>query len=267
MSNGTLLVVQLRDSVTFDAPVDPALAVTVVGSTQQPLRKSGGFYAFPNLQPGTYQVQVQSNLYQQATLSVTIAPIADAWNMQVPVLVLTPSSQYPFPYGSTLLYAMIQSSDGAPAADVSGQAFVTSETCAKGRLGQSAEAGSQQLKLLRVAGLIRTGDQYCLLGTDGADDATPETCTVASFDSATQTCTLQTPLQGNYPRGACLLPMVTSRSDSRGQLVLAFGNYRNSTYQVRLAIATGGAGTVREVSITEGTTIRVGSITMTGSSN
>jgi hypothetical protein len=257
-----LLVVQLIDLYTSSAPRDPRISVIVPQLIRGPIRKSGGLFVFQDVAAGHYDVQVQSDLYFAETVQVDTSQL-DPLNPLVTV-VLTPGPAYPFGEGDTLVRTSLRDSRGTPVRGMRVRATVTTESCARARLAQEGESGGDTLALNRVMGRLHQGERLLV---KGAEDEQGEVCTILQEpDVGARSIKLSQPLQQTHPRGALLLPVVETRSDARGEVVLAFGNYRTKRFEIRLEfLAVAGSETgdiVKEVMVEEGLMTGLGLITV-----
>jgi hypothetical protein len=252
-----LLVVQLLDVYTSSAPRDPRISVLVPQLIRAPIRKSGGLIVFQDVEDGIYEVQVVSESYLPEMVQVDTATL-DPLNPVVTV-VLTPSPAYPFGGGDTLVRASLRDGRGTPAKGVQVRALVTSETCARARLAQEIEPGGSEMALNRVMGRLHQGERLLVKGTADAQD---EVCLIAQEPDGARSVSVAEPLQQSHPRGALVLPVVETRSDARGEVVLAFGNYRTKRFEIRVEFVSASGDVVKEVMVEEGTLRGLGVVTV-----
>ena len=138
---------------------------------------------------------------------------------------------------------------GTPAAGVKVRAVVTTEACARARLAHEIEQpGSSELALNRVMGRLHVGERLLVKGAETAQD---EVCLIAQEPDEARTISLSAPLQQAHPRGALMLPVVETRSDARGEVVLAFGNYRTKKFEIRIEFLSVAGDAVKEVMVEE----------------
>lgn len=254
-----LLVIRALDTYTSGPARDLRLQVQVAGLLQKPIRKANGMFVFENVPPGSYTVQVASEMYHVESLQVDTS-VLDPLSPVVRVD-LIPQAAYPFDEEATLARANVRDEQNRPVADVRLRAIVTTESCAKARLGQDVEAGAREIALTRIVGRLAEGARYWLQDPEGA---LGERCVLAQVEPGARTVQLDAPLEHAYARGTLLLPLVEGRSDRRGEVVLGFGNYRTKRFEARLEFVSDEQQaiekTVKEVSLQEGQMTGLGAI-------
>lgn len=252
-----LVVVQVVDAVTYGAPSKMAdVVVQVEGAIKPPVRKSNGMVVFTDVPMGARQVRISGGPYHAETLVVQ----PETLNPTYPVLLvpLQPLAAYPFADSTTLIRASVRDEQGRPLSDVPVRATVLTEACAKARLMQEVQAGTSELSLARVAGRMQLGERFYLSGIS-VDKS--ESSIVYEVGTGHRSLRLVTPLCHDYPRQTQLLPCVETRSDARGELVLAFGNCRSAAFDVQLQVMGDGKTPTKEVRVEEGRTTFLGVIT------
>lgn len=235
-----LLVFHLIDSFTAGIPLGK-LAVKLEGVLQQPLQKQNGMFVFQHLTGGSFWAQVKCEHYFDVQIEASLESLDPLY--PVVIVPLTPKPSYPFPEETTLIRASLRDERGETRPDVSVRAIAFSESCMKAKLSAELAAGETEIALARVNGRVRVGERYAL---------GQESCSIAAVVEGSRTCKLTRPLTETHPRGTSLLPCVETKSDSRGEIAIAFGNCRSQRFDVLLTIADGEREFRKEVSVEEG---------------
>lgn len=251
------LIVQLRDAASGGPPVDPMPAVRLAGVPKLPYPKPGGLFVFGDLDPGDYQLEIDSLYYFRIVNTVSVA--ADS-NVIVPVT-LTPLPSYPFRAGDTLLRMIVREADGSPCAGAKVTAAVLSEEASAYRLAQDeAAAGDMELAVSPGTAQLGPGDRFTLKARGASIGETVEVTAADTFKSLS----LASPLLHTYPRGSLLLPVFATASTDRGEAVVICRGCRSKTFQLSLALSSkdGRLNSAHNIAMTDGQTLELGTITL-----
>lgn len=249
------LAVNLIDAYTGGAPVGSRTEAALTGVIRKPVRKDGGTYVFGDLAEGTYRLVVTSEHYYAEAMEVRLGEGASVIAMP-----LKPLPSYPFPAKATLLRASLRDAEGRPHGGVAAAAALTSEDCCRGRLaGDEAEKGAVELAVANITSPIRVGDAFILQGRSAKET---ELCEIASVSREAGRFGLASPLQFGHKRGANLMPVIRTRSDERGELVMAFPAGRMASFEAELLLETDGRRVTRQVRLDEGEMLNLGSLTL-----
>ncbi|MDF2959246.1 MAG: hypothetical protein K0S39_981 [Paenibacillus sp.] len=248
------LVVCLLDSFTSDSPLGIVASVVLEGTLAKPVVTSKGTYIFNDLEAGTYRLRVNAQHYFEECRIIQVG----LENTLVHVT-LSPRPSYPFKEKDTLLRVSVGNEQGQPYSKALLFASVQSEDGARARLAQDqAETGEDRLTVGSVTGKIGVGDRY-LIRSRTVQDA-GEVCLIAEVLEYQRRFRLDRPLSGSYIRGALLLPFVQTQSDERGEAVIAFANCRTKQFNIKLDIVHGDLSLSKEVNLAEGGTTFAGSL-------
>jgi hypothetical protein len=248
------LAVCLLDSFTSAPPLGFHKKVFLEEALSKPIVKEQGIYIFTDVKEGVYNLRVQAEFYFDEAVEVTIGP-----KDELVYVSLTPRPMYPFHDKDTLVRANIEYGQGQPCSGASLIASVMSEEASRARLAQDqAGSGDDELILGSVTGKIGVGDQFLIRSRNATE--TEEHCCVAEVLEYQRRVKLKKPLSGSFSRGSLLLPVVHSRSDERGEVVIAFANCRAKQFLVKLDVRHGSLSLLKEVNLTEGGTTLAGSL-------
>jgi hypothetical protein len=247
------LTVCLLDSFTLDSPLGINTKVLLEEAGSKPIVKPNGYYIFTDLQEGTYRLHVKSQHYFDEYLNIQVGA-----KDQLVHVSLLPRPSYPFQERDTLLRVGIRSENGRPHSDASIIAAVLSEEGARARLAQDqADIGADELILGSVTGRLGIGDRFMIRSRSGDGE---ELFRIDAVLEHQRRIKLERPLTGAYTRGSMLLPVVGTRSDERGEAVVAFANCRAKSFSVKLDITHGERRLSKEVNLAEGGTTLAGSL-------
>jgi len=245
------LVLWLIDQYTGLGCNEQDVTVYLNGQPEAFQRKAGGYLVFTDLPGGLYQVRVEAANYFSQELEVNLQEIVARG--RVVYLSLVPTPNYPFSTTATLLRASIGRGERA---DIT--AALLSDACARAKLGrQGAASGAQEVFLVDVAMFSAPGDLY-MLRPPGGDQG--ELCEIDKPGKGEDQYTLRYPLQGDHERGEFLMPVVKTRADERGEIVVAFRNFRQRECLVSLEIQTGDSVKRQELTIPLGQTTLLGNL-------
>lgn len=220
-------------------------------------RKAGGYLVFTDLEEDRYRISLESPYYCPEELEVHLSSL----DRSEPVVYvpLKPAPAYRFNPGSTLIRASLCAKDGGPA---SGNitAILGSENCARAQLGrQGAKAGSTEISLVEVTGRLAPGD-LLLIRSRGAKKG--EICEITTMGGGEGVYSLKKPLSSDHKRGELLMPLVTARSDQRGEIVVGIRSLRQKTCQLELEISAGANSQTLEIEIKAGQTHYLGKVAL-----
>jgi hypothetical protein len=247
------LAVCLLDSFTLDSPLGIGTLVLLEDTLHKPIVKANGYYIFTDLQERAYRLHIKSQHYFSEYVDIQVGA-----KDQLVYVSLLPRPSYPFQDKDTLLRVGIKGEDERPYPNVSVSAAVVTEEGARARLAQDeAAAGADELTLGSVTGKLGVGDRFLLRSRNGKDE---ELCRIDAVMEYQRKVKLERPLTGAFTRGSLLLPVVHTRSDERGEAVLAFANCRAKQFNVKLELTHGEHRLLKEVNLTEGGTTLAGSL-------
>jgi hypothetical protein len=221
---------------------------------KRPVRKPEGYYIFTDLNDGMYGVAVRSDVYMAFDLNLPVETTNPG--NKVSTIILKPASHYPFPSGATLIRASLRdmAGQGLPGAGV--RAVMASDNCARARLSVDvADKGLNSIGLANVKGPIWAGDEYLIRDKD---DKKREFCRIAGTTETTKGYLLDEPLQLSYARGAILLPVINTRSDDRGEVVVYFREPCPDHFKVKLQFEHQKNLIEKELDIEGGKTVELG---------
>lgn len=246
------LVVCTIDSYTALPRSGGNISVRLEGMAWKiPVRKAGGYYVFTDLPEGLYNVIVYSDVYLEEITAVNIADL-DPKNPVINIT-LKPRVYYPFPEGATLVRLSLRGGNGLaiPAAPVT--AVMITENCARAKLsGELSGDGENTIQVAYVSGRISAGDVYLISEKDNKES---EYCSIACLREDAKCFGLQGRLQHPHQRGALLLPVVRTRTDSRGETVIYFREPYPGNFKVRLQTEINNKLVEKELDIEAGKTL------------
>ncbi len=225
------------------------------GNLQKPIVKSDGYYIFTGLPEGTYQTVIKSDDYIDVKTEIQLDP----GNPLVHVA-LSPRPSFTFNENATLIRAALRNSAGNPIAGAYIKAILLSEECARARLAQDmARAGETEVILAGFSGKICIEDTFHISERNTQES---EFCSISTIIEGMRFYRLKQPLKFNHHRGALFLPVVETRSDDKGEIVIPFRNYRSKQFNVKLEFNFEGNTLFKEVSVKEGTMNYLGAVHM-----
>lgn len=245
------MVIALIDQYTGLGCNERDVAVYLNGKSEGFQRKAGGYLVFTDLPGDVYQVRVEAAHYFSRELEVNLQEIVSRG--RVVYLSLVPAPDYPFTTSATLVRASV--GQGSP---VSLTAAVLSDHCARAKLGrQGAAAGSQEVFFVDVTMFSAPGD---LLVIRPAESGQGELCEIDNPGSGEGLYMLKEPLRDSHERGELLLPVVKTRADERGEVVIAFRNFRQRECRVKLEVKAGDKISEQELTVPLGKTTLLGKL-------
>jgi hypothetical protein len=220
----------------------------------KPFAAAKGTYIFSDLPAGAYLLRITAQHYFEECRHIEVG----LENTLVHVA-LSPRPSYPFKEKDTLLRVSVSDEHGVPYSKAFLLAAVQSEDGARARLAQDqADQGTEQLTVGSVTGIISVGDRYVIRGRGSSSRG--ELIHVAEVLERQRRIRVEQPLTGSYTRGALLLPAVQTRSDERGEAVIAFANCRTKSFGIKLDLAHGTRSLSKEVNLAEGGTTFAGAL-------
>lgn len=254
ISTKVSLVVSPIDDYTAERRSGGNINVFLNELPQRPVRKNDGYYIFTNLTEGTYTLCLRSDIYLDENITVSLSCL----NQQNPIVypTLKPSPNYFFTEGSTLVRASVRDTEGNAMSFVIVKAVVLSHDCARARLAQDgAKKGSRQIYVFNMAGKISVGDKYLI---KGKEDIGSEVCQIAGTSDETHCFNLNDDLQFDHCRGELLLPVIHTRTDDRGEVVIYFRNARSKYFDVKMEFNCNHKSIEKSVRLEEGKTTNLG---------
>jgi hypothetical protein len=252
------LVVGVTDDYTAQGIGGDEIEVFLTPHAKVPVRKTGGYFVFTGLEDDICQVGVKSDSYLEETMKVELGRLDPA--NPVVYMNLKPAPSYRFPASATLIRASIFDSAGQAACGASIKAELLSEGCARARLTRNgAAAGSRELTLVDVAGRIAPGDIYAMKDREREET---EVVTIAAAGVGNHVYQLEEDLKLEHYRGALLMPVASTRSDQRGEAVIALRNFRSKECEVQLEFSFAGRTKAWELTLEEGKTAYLGKIVL-----
>lgn len=250
------LVVNLVDDYTGDGCNDGDLTVFLDGVRNKPERKRNGSFVFRDLSEPSCRVIVRGDRFLEESFTVNLDDL-DPKSPVVPVS-LKPATTYQFRKHSPVIRVTVVDQNGDPLPDVTIQAVLTSDECARARVGSpGAEPGDQQISVVDITGKIASGDEYRFNTRDGEELGTAMILAPGESEGAYR---LTAPLANPLPRGCLLMPLLKSRTNRKGEAVFGFRNLYQKTCGVRLRFTLGDQVMEREGVLEEATTWGLGTI-------
>lgn len=245
------LVLWLIDQYTGLGCNEKDVTVYLNGKIEAFQRKAGGYLVFTDLPEEVYRVRVEVAHYFAQELDVNLSEIVAQG--RIVYLSLVPAPDYSFNTTATLLRASV--SRGKP---VNVTATLMSDDCARAKLGrQGAVVGSREVFLVDVAMFSAPGDSF-IIRPAGSDNGEP--CEIDEPGKGEDNYTLRYPLQEDHERGELLMPVMKTCADDRGEIVVAFRNFRQRECRVCLEIQTDDTIKRQEITVPLGKTTLLGNL-------
>jgi hypothetical protein len=250
------LVVCPIDDFTTEKRSGDNIHVFIKDMLISPIRKFDGYFAFTGLPKGQYNIKVESDIYFNENIEVSIRELD---SVEQPVFItLKPRPSYNFPGGATLIRSMLSDKEGKAPNDAQVKATVLSDNCARAKLSRDgANKGDITVTLVDITGFIKEGDNFLLKDKDNGNT---EICEVVKIEKGAKSFCLSKPLENNYGRGAILLPTVFTRANEKGEIVVYFRNLHNKYFDAQLEFLYKDKITTKDVRVEEGKTVNLGSI-------
>lgn len=242
------LVLWLIDQYTALGSSESDISVFLNGQPAAFQRKAGGYLVFTELPKELYKVAIVSKRYLSEEFEIHLADL----NPGEPVfyVALRPSPIYQFKPSATLLRASIFEESGNPAPAAVLTATLLNDNCARAKLGrQGTASGSRELPLVDVNGPIAPGD---LLLIRPNSSETGEICEMAALGVGEAVYPLRNALAADHIRGELLMPVSLTRTDERGEAVLAFRNFRQHSCDILIEVSYKGRQQQRQMQIKAG---------------
>lgn len=253
------LVVHLSDAYTGKEPIDPTITVQLSGHYTKPYRKNRAVYIFENLKDERVTVHINTQWYGSSETEVELSAFGANW----PILYmrLRPSTDYPFQPSATLVRGVVADRSGKPICDATIEAYPLDVYCAKARIAEPlTNAQAREVPLVALIGTIQSGETFAVW--DMEKQAVAEMVTIADKRDERDLFSLVAPLEHAYTRGTPLVPVISGKTDEKGQFVIPFPGGRVSAYPVKMLVRSGEYTTEREVEIQEGFSRDVGTIVL-----
>ncbi len=238
------MAIYLKDEFTAQYIADPNIKVSLEGTHVLPIVKPD-CYVFTRLNNKTYNVIIKSDIYLTEKFTVNMEELPS--NKSI-FFTLKPSPLYQFPSKSNIIRLSLIDSNEKPVEGASIEAAIVSEGSAAARI-LSTEGENDILNLVNISGGIGRGDTFEIKKKEGIP---VETCTIAGKIKNGK-FKLTKPLADEKIKGALLMPLIYTRTDSRGECVIYFRNFREKNCEVRLKIEN--EDTERRILMEEGSTI------------
>ncbi len=243
------LVLWLIDQYTALGSDESDITVYLNGKPASFWRKAGGYLVFTELEDDLYQVAIEADPYLSEELTIRLSEIKQPDRI-VPVA-MKPSPVYRFNAGATLIRASVASTGGEPAAGAGLAVILENEKCARAKLGrQGAKAGALEMSLVDVTGRMAPGDLLLIRPPESIEG---ELCEIATMGVGEAVYGLKRPLQSDHARGELLMPVFTTRTDRRGEAVLACRNFRQPECRARIEVTATGDQQTQELNLLLGT--------------
>lgn len=247
------LTLCIIDSYTMRAPIG-LVEVRLEGILQKPIVKQEGFYIFSQLPKNeSYKATITSDFYFPETIEINLT---SSEKYALVYTSLIPYPAYPFGQGATLLRTTVNNSNGQAAANADVQVTVTSDTCIRAKLAQDIDASNKSyIHLTQIAGHVCRGDLFLIKATESENN---EYCSILNTMESSRHFQLNKALEFEHKRGSSLLPVIKTKSDTKGEIVVPFRNYRVKDFNASVEIRYNNQSYVKEVSIGEGMVNQVG---------
>lgn len=238
------LVITLIDAYTGEPP-QGLTTVYLENMFRKPVKKPDGHFVFTDLPASSYKVSIKAEYYLDESFEITTSSKEDYPHVYVS---LKPRAHYPFKEGATTLRASVRDAGGYPQ-EVKVVATVQSEDAFLARLAEQSKEGSASLTLAQVRGKIAIGDRLLIRNKQKEK---VELCTIREHEYGTREYLLEEALHHEHPRGTLLLPVVETRSDERGEIVIPFRSYGVKHFTINLSFVSTEGEMLKEVSVQEG---------------
>jgi hypothetical protein len=246
----------LIDSYTGAPSLSSEHNVYLMDVIIKPIKKPNGYYVFTDLPTQSYTICVQSKQFIDEHIVVSL----EMFDMNEPVIYipLTPNTLYLFDQETTTIIALLQASDGNPASAVKARATITSDECFKAKLAQDvSEQGSIQISLAQITGKVTIGDRFLL---KSLTENTSEYCRITAINETIRSFKLEQPLQHTYDKGALLLPVLETHSDSKGEIVIFCKYFHIPKFGITLEFIYSNQNLVKELILETSTMLNLGTI-------
>ncbi len=243
------MAIYVKDGFTAQYVTDPNINITLEGTDFLPIVKSD-CYVFTRLNNKMYNVIIKSDNYIMEKFPVYMEDLLS--NKSI-FITLNPSPLYPFPQRSNVIRFSLVDSKGKAIDGADIEAAIVSEGSAAARI-MSIEGENDILNLVNITGCIGRGDTFEIKKKGGVST---EACTIEGKIKNGK-FKLTKPVVDEQIRGALLMPLIHTRTDSRGEGVIYFRNFREKSCEVRLKI--GNEDTERRIVMEEGKSVLLGKV-------
>ncbi len=243
------MAIYLKDEFTAQYITDPNIKITLEGTSVLPIVKPD-CYVFTQLNNKMYDVIIKSDNYLLERFPVNMEELPS--NKSI-FFTLKPSPAYPFPEKSNIIRLTLIDSKDKAVEGANIEAAIVSEGSAAGRI-MGIEGENDILNLVNISGGIGRGDTFEI---KKKEDNSAKTCTIAGKIKNGK-FKLMKPLTDEQIKGALLMPLIYTRTDSRGECVIYFRNFREKNCEVRLKIEN--ENTERRILMEEGRPILLGRV-------
>ncbi|QNU66050.1 hypothetical protein EHE19_014330 [Ruminiclostridium herbifermentans] len=224
------MAIYLKDEFTAQYITDSSIKITLEDTDFKPIVKSD-CYVFTRLNNKMYNVIIKSDIYLMEKFSVNMEELPS--NKSI-FITLKPSPLYPFPKKSNIIRLSLVDSRGKAIEGTSIEAAIVSDRSAVARI-VSTEGENDILNLVNISGCIERGDTFVIKKKDEDFTETNTTCTIEGKIKNGK-FKLTKPLVNDQVRGALLMPLIYTRTDSRGECVIFFRSFREKSCEVSLKI-------------------------------
>jgi hypothetical protein len=170
-----------------------------------------------------------------------------------------PQPFYPFPEGAALIRGNLRESGSRPAAGVRVRAVTLSDNCARARVSrEGCGEGGREIGVANVSGIISANDTFLLKEKSGEEFGYIQITGALKEEGRFK---LGQPLESECGAKTLLLPVVETRTDERGELVLYFRGLKQEGCRVRLEFYGQDRVWEQETEVSEGRTTNLGVVT------
>ena len=243
------MAIYLKDEFTAQYITDPNIKITLEGTPVLPIVKPD-CYVFTGLNNKMYNVIIKSDSYLMEKFSVNMEELPS--NKSI-FFTLKPSPAYLFPEKSNIIRLSLMDSKDKEIEGANIEATIVTEGSAAARI-MGIEGENDILNLVNISGCIGRGDTFEIKKREGIS---AETCTIAGKIKNGK-YKLTKPLGDEQLKGSLLMPLMYTRTDSRGECVICFRNFREKSCEVRLKIQN--EETERRILMEEGRPILLGRV-------
>lgn len=250
------MVIRLIDQYTALGSNESDINVFLNGRPSNFQRKAGGYLVFTELEEELYRVVIESKFYLSEEFEVRPGELDRA--EPVVYVALKPSLLYRFNSSATLIRVTVCRQNGEPVKDADITATLLSDNCARAKLGrQGAVAGWAGISLVDVTGRLAPGDLFLIRPVQGEEG---EICEMATMGVGESVYELKKPPLSDHARGELLMPVIMTRTNERGEAVLALRNFGQKECELSLRVAFSECDQIREIKIQSGITHNLGTI-------
>ncbi len=243
------MAIYLKDEFTAQYITNSNIKVILEGTSALPIVKPD-CYVFTGLNNKIYNVIIKSDNYLMEKFPVNMEELPS--NKAI-FFTLKPSPAYPFPEKSNIIRLSLIDSQEKAVEGANIEAAIVSEGSAAARI-MSTEGENDIFNLVNISGGIGRGDIFEIKKKEGIS---AETCTIAGRIKNGK-FKLTKPLADEQLKGGLLMPLIYTRTDSRGESVIYFRNFREKSCEVRLKIEN--EETERRILMEEGKPILLGKV-------